>query len=315
MGGPMPLISVVVPVFCEEKNIPRLYEELGKVAAGIKGYTWEYIFVNDGSMDGSYSELQKLAAADKNVRVLDLSRNFGKEVALSAGVHATSGRAVITLDADLQHPPKLIPEMIRKWEEGADIVATIRKKRDRQPLIRELGSRLFYWIIRRISQVDIASRTTDFRLLDKKVVDAFRSITEKSRMYRGIIDWMGFNKVYIEFDANSRENGNPTYSYRKLIGLAINGITSFSLFPLKIAGIIGILITLFSGILLLIMFPTRFVFKSSYFSPLAIMAVSNTFLIGIVLICLGLIALYIGNIHNEVVNRPLYIVKNRLNFD
>lgn len=311
----MRLISVVIPVYCEEKNIQKLYERFENLTKGMPSYTWEYIFINDGSTDGSYAELQKIAALDKKVKVLNFSRNFGKEIALSAGVKVASGNAVITMDADLQHPPELIPDMIRKWEEGMDIVATIRKRIEKQPLMRKIGSRLFYWLMSKISDVETVSQTTDFRLIDRKVVDVFKTITEKSRMYRGIIDWMGFKKGYIEFTADARMEGTPGYSYKKLFTLAINSITSFSLFPLKIAGIIGIVITFFSSILLLVMFPTHFLFKSQYFSSLSIVVVINTFLIGIVLICLGFIALYIGSIHNEVVNRPLYIVKDRLNFD
>jgi len=311
----MSLISIVIPVFCEEKNIQKLYRRLEKIAKTIKGYDWEYIYVNDGSSDGSINELHKLAALDKKLKVLNLSRNFGKEIALSAGVEAASGNAVITIDADLQHPPELIPEMIKRWEAGVDIVATLRRRIEKQPMMRKIGSRLFYWIMKKISMVEMASQSTDFRLLDRKVANAFKSITEKSRIYRGIIDWMGFKKEYLEFDANARMEGNPGYSYKKLFTLAINSITSYSLFPLKVAGILGITISLVSCLLLSAMLPTRFIFNSAYFSPLSFVVVSNTLLIGIVLICLGLIALYIGNIYNEVANRPLYIVRDRLNFD
>lgn len=311
----MKLISVVIPVFCEGKNIRKLYESLEAITKGLPDYGWEYIFVNDGSSDGSFDELKKLASMDRKVKVLNLSRNFGKEIALSAGVEASSGNAVITIDADLQHPPNLIPALIKRWEQGFDVVGTIRKKMEKEPFMRKVGSGLFYWLMSRISQVEMVSKTTDFRLIDRKVADIFKTITEKSRMYRGIIDWMGFKKDYIEFNADARTEGVPGYSYKKLFGLAINSITAFSIFPLKIAGFIGVIITFFSGILLLIAFPTRFIFQSQFFSSLAIVVIINTFLIGIVLICLGLIALYIGNIHKEVVNRPLYVVKERLNFD
>lgn len=309
------LISIVIPVFCEEQNVLKFYNRLEQITREISNYTWEYIFVNDGSTDGSYLELKKIAAKDKKTKVLNLSKNFGKEIALSAGIEAASGSAVITIDCDLQHPPKLIPLMIKKWEEGVEVVATIRKKIESQPLTRQIGSKLFYLLMSKISEVEMISQTTDFRLIDKKVADIFKTISEKSRMYRGIIDWMGFKKEYVEFDADARAEGVSGYSYRKLLNLAINSITSFSLFPLKIAGIIGVVITFFSSLLLLVMLPTYFIFRSPLFSPLAIVAVSNTFFIGIVLISLGLIALYIGNIHSEVVNRPLYIVKDRLNFD
>ena len=311
----MKMISIVVPVFCEGSNIIRFYERLNEVTDTLSSHAWEYIFVNDGSTDNSYEELQNLAGADKKVKVLNFSRNFGKEVALSAGVEAASGDAVITIDADLQHPTELIPAIIENCGKVVDIFVAIRKKTEKQPLMRKIGSRVFYWLMGKISDVDLVSQATDFRLIDRKVANIFKVITERSRMYRGIIDWIGFKKEYIEFNADARMEGKPVYSYRKLINLALNSITSFSLFPLRIAGYFGIFITLISGMLLLIMFPTHFIFKSQYFSSLSIVVVSNTFLIGIVLISLGLIALYIGNIHNEVINRPLYIIKDRLNFD
>ena len=311
----MRLISIVIPVFCEEKNIQNLYKQLENVTKDMQRYNWEYIFVDDGSTDGSFEELKKLAVVDKKVKVLGFSRNFGKEIALSAGVEAASGSAVITIDADLQHPPQLIPDMIKKWEAGADMVAGIRKKTEEQSFLRKVSSKLFYWIMRRISIVEMPAHSTDFRLMDRKLADIFRTISEKSRIYRGIIDWMGFQKEYIEFDANARTKGNPGYSYKKLFTLAINSITAYSLFPLKIAGYLGTIITLFSVLLLLIMLPTSFLFGSAYFSPISIIVVSNTLLIGVVLMCLGFIALYIGNIHTEVVDRPLYIVRTRINFD
>ena len=241
------LISIVIPVFCEEQNVLKFYNRLEQITREMRNYTWEYIFVNDGSADGSYLELKKIAAKDKKTKVLDLSRNFGKEIALSAGIEAASGSAVITIDCDLQHPPELIPLMIKKWEEGVEVVATIRKKIENQPLTRLIGSKLFYLLMSKISEVEMISQTTDFRLIDKKVADIFKTISEKSRMYRGIIDWMGFKKEYVEFDADARAEGVSGYSYRKLLNLAINSITSFSLFPLKIAGIIGVIITFFSS--------------------------------------------------------------------
>lgn len=310
----MKLISVVIPAFSEELNIKRFYARLEGVTAGTEGYTWEYVFVNDGSRDNTLIELQKLAARDARVKVLDFSRNFGKEIALSAGIEHASGDAVITIDCDLQHPPELIPSMLQKWESGVEIVATVRKKIEGQPLMKRIGSRVFYWLMAKISQVEMVSQTTDFRLIDRKIVDIFKTMTEKARIYRGIIDWMGFRKEYIEFNADARTDGLPGYSYNKLFGLAIHSITSFSLFPLKIATYIGIIITFFSGLLMCIII-TTFIFKITYFSPLSIVVVANTFLIGIVLICFGFIALYIGNIHNEVINRPLYIVKNKINLD
>ena len=309
-------VAVVVPVYREEKSIPAFYRRLEKVVENIPQTRWEYIFVDDGSPDGSLAALKELAKKDPKVKIIAFSRNFGKEIALSAGAHAADrADAVICLDADLQHPPELIPEMVEAWFQGADIVATIRTSIDNQPLLRRLGSRLFYWLMNRMSSVDMASKTTDFRLYDKKVVDAFRQLTERARLFRGIMDWMGFKKVYVSFRADARLEGNSSFSYAKLFHLAIQSLTQFSLFPLRMTGYLGALITVSSGLLLARMLFARFFTDPKLFTPLAIVVVINTLLIGIVLMAVGLVALYIATIHTEVVNRPLYIVRERVNFD
>ena len=308
-------ISIIVPVYNEAKSIPKIYERLNTVTEKLTDYQWEYLFVNDGSSDESFSELCKLAEIDHKNKVLDLSRNFGKEIALTAGVHeAEDIGAVICIDADLQHPPELIPELIKKWNEGFEIVATIRTSIEKQPLLKRIGSKTFYWLMSKISGVKMESQTTDFRLYDKKVIDAFLKVTERERMFRGIMDWMGFKKVYVEFEAVARQDGEAGYSYSKLWLLAVNSITSFSLWPLKLTGYLGILITLLSGLLLSWMLINYFILSGSNFSPLAIVTVANTFLVGLVLMSIGLVALYVGNIHTEVINRPLYIVRERLNY-
>jgi len=309
------LIAIVVPVYREAGNLPHLYERLETVIRQLSQYGWEYIFVNDGSPDDSMQVLRGLAQQDNRIKVIDFSRNFGKEVALTAGVQATYADAVITLDADLQHPPELIPQLVSEWKKGAEVVATIRKSIDQQPLFRRIGSHLYYWVMARISGLEMASQSTDFRLLDKKVVEAFRDVTERERMFRGVIDWMGFRKVYVEFDAPAREEGSAGYSYAKLWSLAVNSITSFSLFPLRVTGYLGVVITASSGLLLIWMLFTNYVLGQKDFTPLAIVVVANTFLIGIVLMAIGLVALYIGTIHTEVVNRPLYIIREKINFE
>jgi dolichol-phosphate mannosyltransferase len=307
-------ISIVIPIYREEKNIMRLFQRLESVTKPLNDLQWEYIFVNDGSPDGSYTVLKHLASQDKRVKVIDFSRNFGKEIALTAGVHATDTDAVICMDADLQHPPELIPKLVETWRKGAEIVATIRVSIDKQPLLRRLGSWLYYWLMGKISNLDMASKTTDFRLFDKKVVDAFRPVTERERMFRGIIDWMGFKKEYVEFHADAREEGAAGYSYAKLWRLAINSITSFSLFPLKITTYLGLTITILSSLLLVFMIAAKFYFFPHLFTSLAFVVVSNVLLNGIVLMSIGLVALYIGTIHTEVINRPLYIIRERINF-
>lgn len=308
-------IAIVIPIYREEKNIMKLYQRLETVTKPMLDIQWEYIFVNDGSPDGSYVVLKHLASLDKKVKIIDFSRNFGKEIALTAGMHAADTDAVICMDADLQHPPELIPQLVEAWKQGAEVVATIRVSIDKQPLLRRIGSYLYYWLMSKISRLDMAAKTTDFRLFDRKVVDAFRHVTERERMFRGIIDWMGFKKEYVEFHADAREEGTAGYSYAKLWYLAINSITSFSLFPLKITTYLGFAISAASSVLLIWMFLARFFFAPQLFTSLAIVVVINTFLIGIVLMSIGLVALYIGTIHTEVINRPLYIVRERINFN
>lgn len=308
-------VSIIIPVYCEEKNIPALYKRLELVTATLTDIRWEYVFVNDGSRDHSISILRQLAHADRKVKVIDFSRNFGKEVALTAGVHSVHADAIISMDADLQHPPELIPQLIDEWRKGAEVVATIRISIDKQPLLRSLGSYGYYWLMNKISSVGMVSQTTDFRLLDKKVIEAFRRVTERARMFRGIIDWMGFEKVYVEFHASQREEGVAGYSYAKLYHLAINSITAFSLLPLRLTGYLGIFITTTSGLLLTWMLGNYALGDQEAYTPLAIVVVANTLLIGIVLMAIGLVSLYIGTIHTEVVNRPLYIVRERLNFE
>ena len=309
------LITIVIPVYREADNLKRLYERLEKVTGSLPAFTWEYLFVNDGSPDHSFELLRQLAKRDAKLKVLDLSRNFGKEIALTAGVHdANSADAVICMDADLQHPPELIPKLVDEWQKGGEIVATIRTNIDKQPLLRRIGSHVYYWLMGKISGLNMVSQTTDFRLYDKEVITAFSQATERERMFRGIMDWLGFCKVYVEFSADARTEGSVGYSYGKLYRLAINSITGFSLWPLRLTGYLGIFITSISGLLLTWM-SGNYVLGSEAYSPLAIVVVANTFLIGIVLMAIGLVALYIGTIHTEVVNRPLYIVRERLNFE
>lgn len=312
----MKTIAIIIPVYREAGNLKNLHARLVAVMESINQYNWKIILVNDGSPDRSWEMIAELAQQDRRVSGVDLSRNFGKEIALSAGVHeAQHADAVICMDADLQHPPEVIPELINAWQAGAEVVATIRTSTEKQPLLRRVGSHLYYWLMARISGLDMVSQTTDFRLYDRKVVQAFVRATERERLFRGIMDWMGFKKVYVEFKAAAREVGEAGYSYSKLWQLAINSMTSFSLFPLRITGYLGMFISSCSGLLLSWMLISNYVLESKQFTPLAVVVVFNTFLIGIVLMAIGLVALYIGTIHTEVINRPLYLIRDRINFD
>lgn len=309
-------VGIVIPVYREEKNLRRMYDRLEAVTSILSQFDWEYLFVNDGSPDNSILVLRQLAAEDSKVKVIDLSRNFGKEIALTAGVHEVEGvDAVICIDADLQHPPELIPKLIEEWEAGSEVVVTIRKSIEKQPLLKRMGSHLYYWIINKISDLEIVSQTTDFRLYDKKVVAAFKHATERERMFRGIMDWLGFKRTFVEFEAAARTEGEAGYSYSKLWRLAVNSITSFSLWPLRLAGYLGGLITSVTGLALVWMLINYFIQSRWIYTPLAMVVVANTFLIGIVLMAIGLVALYVGTIHTEVINRPLYVIRERMNLE
>jgi len=306
-------ISIVVPVYNEEENLYLLYGSLKNILSTC-GRDYEIIFVDDGSTDDSLSILQKLSVDDSRIKLIEFSRNFGKEAAISAGLFFATGNGVILIDADLQHPPELIPQFLGKWEAGADLVIGVREKNQGESLVKKLGSSVFYKIMKWIGETKTVPRATDYRLLDRKVVDEFNRLTERNRITRGLIDWLGFKKDYIYFTANKRNGGRTGYSYSKLTKLALSSFVSHSLFPLKLAGYLGITITFFSAILGLFVFSEKYLLNDPwhlYFSGPALLAILILFLIGIVLTCLGLIALYIANIHSEVSNRPLYIIRDK----
>lgn len=311
---PKPLISIVSPVFNEQDSLALVCQEILKAADSFEDrYEAEIIFINDGSSDQSAEVLEKLASSDSRIKCLEFSRNFGKEIALSAGIDFAQGQAVITLDADLEHPPSLIPDFISKWEQGAEVVVGIRKNRGQESLIKKLGSLCFYKVMGLIGETKILSGETDFRLIDAKVAHEFKRFTERGRLARGLIDWLGFKRDYLYFAPDRRAAGRPRYGFLELARLAINSFIGHSLFPLKLAGYLGVLITLFAGPLGIFMFANRYFFHWLVFSGPAMLAVFNLFLIGIVLICLGLTALYIANIHLEVTNRPIYVIRNKKN--
>ena len=309
------LLSFVIPAYCEQENLRPLSQAIQSVMEKwLPDYVWEIIFVDDGSSDQSGQVLDELSAQDENCKAVELSRNFGKEIALSAGVDYASGEAVICLDADLQHPPERIPEMVREWENGAEVVEMVRERSKHEPWLRRLGSHLFYTILRLISSTDILAKTTDFRLLDRKVVDALRQVEERQRMFRGIIDWLGFHKTRLFFQPAPRKFGVPVYSYTKLLNLALNSFISYSSIPLKLIGVLGLLIT-GSGLCVLSWMVVTTIVVPEYwnYTPLAFVVVINLVMTGVILTALGLISLYISKIYSEVQNRPLYTVRKTLN--
>lgn len=311
------LISIIVPVYNEEENIPLIYERLIKVLAGLRDrYDYEIIWVNDGSTDKSGRIIEWLASRNQKVKYLEFSRNFGKEIAITAGLDYAKGEAAIMTDADLQHPPELIPQFLEKWEKGAEVVIGLRQKQQKQGLIRRLGTFLFYRAMKFIGETEVNLQASDFRLIDRKVIQEFNRLTERSRITRGLIDWLGFSKDYIYFKVPERESGQSGHSLSKLTKFCLSGFVSHSLFPLKLAGYLGIVITLFAGFLGLFIFVEKYVLSdplSLAFSGPAMLAVFILFLIGIVLVCLGLITLYIADIHTEILNRPMYVIRKKIN--
>ncbi|MCK9378687.1 MAG: glycosyltransferase family 2 protein [Candidatus Moranbacteria bacterium] len=309
----MKLISIIIPTYNEEKNVPLVYAELKKIFQKLSDrYAFEIIFINDGSVDDTAGEIEKLASVDPVVKFIDFSRNFGKEMATTAGINNCNGDACIMVDADLQHPIELFPEFIARWENGAEVVIGVRKASKSDSMCKKLGGRIFYKIIKLISDVPVIPQATDYRLLDRIVIDAFNDLPEHNRMTRGLIDWLGFKREVLLFEANERVEGEASYSTFKLCQLAFTSIISLSMLPLRIAGYMGIFIVFAAGTLGVIMFVDRYIVDwGMNFSGTAILANITLFLIGGVLISIGLLAFYIGHIHSEAINRPIYIVRNK----
>lgn len=309
------LVSIVVPLYNEAKNVEPLLRELEAVAAELEDITCEYVFVDDGSSDDSLLTLAALADGNAKVKVISLARNFGKELALTAGVNYSVGDAVITMDADLQHPPSLLPDLVAKWREGADVVVAARRATSRKTIIRRVSSRLFSLMERLLSGNErLEEGGTDYRLIDRKVRAAFMLVRERRRAYRQIVDWLGFVRKTVVFDAGERHEGSSTYSLSKLWTLAIDMLISRSSVPLRLLLYVGFLISVAGTLSLAWMFlAIHYVSPRWYYTPLAQATVFNTVLIGVLLTAIGIVGLYVGRIHEEVRARPLYTVRATLN--
>ncbi len=309
------LVSVVVPLYNEARNVAPLFAALETVTATLSDVTWEYVFVDDGSRDDSLLVLAQLAGKHPKLKVVSLSRNFGKEVALSAGVIYARGDAIVTMDADLQHPPSLLPELVAKWRDGADVVVAVRRATARKTLLRRASSSIFTLLERLLSSRErIDDGGTDYRLIDAKVRSAFVLVRERRRAYRQIVDWLGFLRATVLFDAAHRHEGTSTYTLPKLWSLAIDMIVSRSSVPLRLLLYVGFLISLASsGSLVWMFLAIRLVDPRWFYTPLAKATVFNTLLIGILLTAIGVLGLYIARIHDEVLARPLYVVRASIN--
>ena len=310
-----PTISIVIPIHNEAEVLPEfLDKKLLPEIEKIKNYKIEVIFVDDGSTDKSAEILENYTEKSRKFKLISLSRNFGKEPALSAGLKYAKGAAVITIDADGQQPPELIPKFIEKWENGAEIVTGVRDRFTKHGFVQKTGSKLFYWMLRKMGNKHTVPGSTDFRLIDRTVVDEFNKLSENNRITRGLIDWLGFKQEYIKYTYGARLAGKPSYNMSKLFHLAIDSFVSMSTTPLVIFGYIGAIITVLSFLLGIFVIVQQYILGDPlglYWNGAVQMAIFITFLVGLVLISQAISALYISHIHAEAQGRPLYIVDKK----
>ena len=311
-AAPPPLYSLVIPLFNEEAVLPILLHRLDGLLAALDGAA-EVILVDDGSTDATGLFAAARAKDDPRYRYLALSRNFGHQVAISAGMDYASGDAVVVMDADLQDPPEIVLDLAAKWREGFDIVYALRLSRDGESRLKRFTASLFYKLIRALTHVDIPADVGDFRLVDRRAVDAFRAMPERDRFVRGMFGWMGFTQTAVPFHRLSRGAGTTKYNWAKMIKLALDGIVGFSDVPLRLALWIGTLVSLaalgYGGYATL-----RASFGAHYVSGWASTIVLVSFLAGINLLMTGIVGVYVGRIHTEVKNRPLYVVGRAVGF-
>lgn len=307
------LCSVVIPVYNEELVVEETCKRL-KAVMDSTAKSYELIFVNDGSRDKTAAIVSQLCEADSTLKFIDFSRNFGHQLAITAGMDYATGDCIVVIDADLQDPPEVIPEMIKKWSEGYDVVYGKRIKRKGETLFKKVTAKFFYRFLKSMTDVDIPVDAGDFRLIDRKVCDALKSMNEKSRYIRGIISWLGFRQAGVEYVRDKRFAGETKYPLKKMLKFAFDAITSFSYKPLKLASYAGMVISALSFIYLLVVLYQRIFTDSTTAGWASTLAVS-LFFNGIVLIILGIIGEYIGRIYDEVKGRPLYIVRETKNMD
>lgn len=311
-SGSAPQVSVVVPMYNEEEALGGFFEALEPVLRQL-GESYEIICVNDGSRDRTLELLTQRAEADARIKIIDFSRNFGKEAALSAGLDATSGQAVIPIDADLQEPPELIPQMLAHWKEGYDVVLARRKSRESDTAFKRLSAGMFYRAMRLSGDIEIPENVGDFRVMDRKVVDALRLLPERTRFMKGLFAWLGFKQITIEFERPPRQGGEAKQSLKRLVGLASDGLISFSTLPLRIWSYIGFFVALISLLYMIYIVLKTLIFgidTPGFATLLTVLLFFN----GLLMINMGILGAYIARIFTEVKARPLYLVQSRTNF-
>jgi glycosyltransferase involved in cell wall biosynthesis len=308
----MRTISVVVPVFNEEEIIGQFYDRMKKVLTAL-GLSWEIVFVDDGSRDTSFEKLSALAGSDPHIKVLKFSRNFGHQIAITAGVDAARGDCVVVIDSDLQDPPEVIPAMVEQWRLGFDVVYGVRSEREGETAMKLMTASMFYRLLGRVTNVQIPANVGDFRLMSRRVVEQLKLLREKDRFVRGLVSWVGFRQTGVTYHRAAREAGVTKYPLGKMIKFAFDGITSFSTAPLKLATWTGYLSALAAVLYLISVFVQRAL--GITVEGWATIMVAMLFLGSVQLICLGILGEYLGRVFNEVKPRPMYVIEERLGLD
>jgi len=302
------LLSVVVPVFNEIEVIDHCYRRLTEVLQSLDDYDYELVFIDDGSRDATHARLLEFSRDDPHLRIIRFSRNFGHQIAVTAGIDAAAGDAIVIIDADLQDPPELIPEMVAKWREGFDVVYGVRRRRSGESRFKLVTAAAFYRLLRGFTNIEIPLDVGDFRLISARAANEVRRLREKDRYVRGLVSWVGFRQTGVEYERGSRVAGETKYPVRKMIKFAIDGITSFSSLPLKLASWLGYLASFLAFAYLISVFVQRALGHTV--EGWATIMVAMLFLGGVQLICLGIIGEYIGRIFNETKARPMYVIES-----
>ena len=309
-----PDISIVLPVYNEEAGLPELHRRIAAVLAA-QSWSHEVIFVNDGSRDGSWSRILQLANADPHVCGVNLSRNFGHQIAITAGIELSRGAAVVVMDADLQDPPELIPEMYERYRAGFDVVYAQRRRREGETWFKEWTATAFYRLIRKTTTLEIPLDTGDFRLMSRRVVDDVKRLQEQSRFVRGLVTWVGYNQTPILYDRDRRYAGTTKYPLSKMIRFALDGITGFSSQPLRLASHAGLIFAMGSLALMAFLMVYKVSGGEGIIPGWTSLAVAVLFLGGVQLLAIGILGEYIGRIYEEVKRRPLYLVRDSVNLE
>lgn len=301
-------ISIIIPIYNEQEVIPELYERLESSVSKLT-QNYEFIFINDGSKDESFLELLKLTKINDRVFYLNFSRNFGNQIAVTAGLDSCRGKAVVIIDGDLQDPPELIPELFAKYKEGYEVVYAKRAEREGESFFKKITAKLFYRIMKKLTSIDIPLDTGDFRLMDRKIVDYLKKMPEQNKFLRGQIAWLGFNQTQVIFNRSKRKHGKTGYPLKKMFKFAIDGITSFSDKPLLLVSQLGFIISFITFIVIIYAIYSHYILNITITGWTSLI-ISSMFIGGVQLISIGIIGEYISRINKNIINRPMYIIKS-----